>query len=348
MSVQTVDVPVRQQRFAWMVSRQLDTYPDTSARMTYLAITVLATVTLYYELYVGASVSTLILPALGMSFTYFVTALAIGNLVGAFGSLFAGLADRVGRSNMVVFGLLFSGVYTAVFIPYAPSKWAFVIETFMVGFVEGMCLVATPALIRDFSPQVGRATAMGFWTAGPVLGSLVVSVVGSNTIPVVVQPSFWGHEFRICGIVGLVVFLIAFVGLRELSPQLRDQLMVTMRDRALIEARAKGFNIEAALRHPFRQLIKPDIVISAVAVSVMLLVYYTAVGFGVIYLTTVFGFSLKNANGLGNWNWGFNVIAVILVGILSDLVRVRKPFMVLGGVGGAVMIVVYLQQAGHH
>ena len=34
-----------------------------------------------------------------------------------------------------------------------------------MGFVEGICLVATPALIRDFSPQVGRATAMGFWTA---------------------------------------------------------------------------------------------------------------------------------------------------------------------------------------
>ena len=347
MSVTTADVPARQ-RFAWMVSRQLDTYPDNAARMTYLAITVLATITLYYELYVGASVSTLILPALGMTFRFYVTALALGNLVGALGSFFAGLADRFGRANMVVFGLLFSGVYTAFFIPYAPDRWAFTIETFMVGFVEGMCLVATPALIRDFSPQVGRATAMGFWTAGPVLGSLVVSVVGSNTIPAVVQPSFWGHEFRICGIVGLVVFLIAFVGLRELSPRLRDQLMVTMRDRALIEARAKGLDIEAALRHPARQLLKPDIVISAVAVSVMLLIYYTAVGFGVIYLTTVFGFSLKNANGLGNWNWGFNVIAVILVGVISDLFRVRKPFMVLGGLGGAAMIVVYLQQAGHH
>ena len=101
--------------------------------------------------------------------------------------------------------------------------------------------MATPALIRDFSPQVGRATAMGFWTSGPVLGSLIVAVVGSATIPAVVtDPRFWTHEYRICGIAGLVVFVIAFVGLRELSPQLRDQLMVTMRDRALIEARAKG------------------------------------------------------------------------------------------------------------
>ena len=147
------------------------------------------------------------------------------------------------------------------------------------------------------------------------------------------------------------MFVIALIGLKELSPRLRDQLMVTMRDRALIEARAKGLtdaDIEAALRHPFRQLLKPDVIVSSIAVSIMLLIYYTAVGFSVIYLTTVFGFSVKDANGLGNWNWGFNVIAVILVGIISDRFRVRKPFMVIGGVLAAVMTVVYLEQAGHH
>ena len=80
----------------------------------------------------------------------------------------------------------------------------------------------------------------------------------------------------------------------------------------------------------------------------MLLIYYTAVPFAVIYLTTVFGFSIKNANGLGNWNWGFNAIGVILIGVISDRFRVRKPFMVIGGVIAAVMLVVFLEQAGHH
>jgi ACS family D-galactonate transporter-like MFS transporter len=318
----------------------------------YLAITVLATITLYYELYVGGSVSTLILNNLHMSFTFFVETLAFGALIGAFGSLFAGLTDRFGRANLVVFGLLFTGVFVLFILPAATDKWTYTIESFVVGFVEGVCLVATPALIRDFSPQVGRATAMGFWTSGPVLGSLIVSVVGTATIPAVVNdPRFWTHEYRICGIAGLVIFLVALIGLKELSPALRDQLMVNMRDRALIEAKAKGLteeDIAAALRQPFRQLMKPDIIISSLAVSIMLLIYYTSVAFSVIYLTTVFGFSLKDANGLGNWNWGFNVLAVILVGVISDRFRVRKPFMVIGGVLGAVMIVVYLLQAGHH
>ncbi|MEP7026158.1 MAG: MFS transporter [Actinomycetota bacterium] len=332
-----------------LLHRQLHHYPDTRPRIAYLAITVLATVMLYYELYVGGSVSTLLLTNLKMTFTFYVVVLAFGNLIGAFGSLLAGLTDRLGRANLVVFGLLFTAIFTAFVLPAATDKWVFSIEGFVVGIVEGICLVATPALIRDFSPQVGRATAMGFWTSGPVLGSLIVAVVGSATIPAVVTDTrFWTHEYLICGIAGIVVFLIALFGLRELSPQLRDQLMVTMRDRALIEAKAKGIDITAALRHPFRQLLKPDVVISALAVSLMLLVYYTAVGFAVIYFTTVFGFSVKDANGLGNWNWGFNVLAVILIGIVSDRFRVRKPFMVVGGGLAAVMVVVFLLQFGHH
>ncbi len=334
---------------AWLWRRQLKAYPDTRPRLLYLAITVLATIMLYYELYVAGSVSTLILANLHASFNFFVYLLAFGNLIGAFGALLAGVTDRLGRANLVVGGLLITGIMTAFVLPNATNRWAYGIEGFAVGLVEGVCLVATPALIRDFSPQLGRATAMGFWTVGPVAGSLIVAVVGSATVPAVVtNDRIWTHQYLICGIAGLVVWVIALLGLRELSPRLRDQLMVSIRDRALVEARARGLDVEAALRHPFRQLFKVDIVVSAFAVSVMLLIYYTAVGFSLIYLTTVFGFSVKDGNGLGNWNWGFNVLAVLLVGIVSDRFRVRKPFMVLGGVIAAVMTVVYLEQAGHH
>jgi hypothetical protein len=180
-----------------------------------------------------------------------------------------------------------------------------------------------------------------------VLGSLVVFVVASHTISGNPNPAFWVHEYHISGIVGLIVFLIALFGLKELSPGLRDQLMVTMRDRALIEARAKGIDIEASLKSPFKQLLKLDVIISAVGVSLFLIIYYTAVGFALIYFTTVFGFSVHEGNALGNWNWGFNVIAVIAFGFISDKLRVRKPLMIAGGAGAAIMIVIYLNQIGH-
>src|ERR1700752_4472742 len=214
----TTAEPVSGQRglFSSLIHRQLDSYPDTNARVMFLAITVLATITLYYELYVAGSVSTLILSNLGMTFTFYVATAAFGHLIGAFGSLLAGLTDRYGRANLVVFGLLFSGVFLAFVLPHATNKWEFTIETFVVGFVEGICLVATPALIRDFSPQLGRGTAMGFWTSGPGMGSLIVAVGGGAPVPAgVTDPRFWTHEYRICGIVGLVVFVIALIGLRE-------------------------------------------------------------------------------------------------------------------------------------
>jgi MFS family permease len=316
--------------------------------MVYLGITVLSTIMLYYELYVGGSVTTLILPRFGMTFSFFVYTLAFGALIGAFGSLFAGITDRFGRTNIVVVGLIVTAIFIGIVIPASTTKWQFTLAGWVVGFVEGICLVATPALIRDFSPQVGRATAMGFWTSGPVLGSLIVATVGTITLPSHPSVSYWTHEYYICGIAGGIVALIAVIGLRELSPQLRDQLMVTMHDRALIEARAKGIDVAQALKSPFRQLVKPDVVVSALGVSIFLLIYYTAVGFGLIYFLTVFGFTTKQGNGLGNWNWGFNVIAVILFGIISDRLKVRKPFMIAGGAAAAVMTVIYLEQAGHH
>jgi len=310
-----------------ILNRQLAHYPDNGPRTVYLAITVLATVILYYELYIQGAVATKIITDFGMTFTYFVFISVVGNAVGAFASLLAGLADRWGRANLVVGGLLITGVLIGFGLPNAGSKGVYLFLFAIVSFVEGVVLVATPALIRDFSPQVGRGAAMGFWTLGPVLGSLVVTVVSSNTLN---SHSDWQFQFHVCGIAGLVVFVIAFIGLRELSPGLRDQLMVSMRDKALIEARAAGLDPEKALQGHWRQMLKFDIIGPAFAISVFLLLYYIAVGFFVVYYATVFGYSEQRANALANWYWGSNAIALVVAGILSDKVRVRKPFMLLG------------------
>jgi MFS family permease len=307
--------------------------------MWYLAIVVAATIMLYYELYIAGAVSPSIIAGYGMTFPFYVYISVVGNAVGAFGSLAAGLSDRWGRANLVAYGLLVTALLTLIGIPNASGKWEFAILFCIIGMVEGVILVATPALVRDFSPQLGRASAMGFWTLGPVVGSLVVAVVSSNTVN---HLGAWQDQFIICGIVGLVIGVVALFGLKELSPQLRDQLMVSLRDRALIEARARGINVEDSLRRPWRQMMHLDIIGSAFAISVFLLVYYTAVGFFTVYFTALHGFSLSKANSIGDWFWGFDAIALILIGIISDRVRVRKPFMVLGAVGGIVMMIVFL------
>jgi MFS family permease len=329
-------------RIAWY--RQLDTYPSTRARMTYLAIVVAATVMLYYQLYVGGAVGPQILHYYGMTFRFFVYITLFGNVVGAFTSVLAGLADRWGRANLIVYGLGVTGLLVLFALPNAPNKWTFAACAVAIGVVEGVILVATPALVRDFSPQLGRATAMGFWAMGPVLGSLLVAVVASHTLSHL-RP--WQDQFVICGVVGLVIFVIAFFGLRELSPGIRDQLMVSIDDRALVESRARGLDIDKALRNPWRQMVRFDVVISSIAISLFLLIYFTAVGFNVIYFETVFNFTSTQANALGNWFWTFDAVALVTAGVLSDRLSVRKPFMIAGGVGAAVMTVLYLLRATH-
>ncbi|TMM10205.1 MAG: MFS transporter, partial [Actinobacteria bacterium] len=228
--------------------RQLGRYPNTGPRYFYLAIVVVATIMLYYQFYVQGAVAPQITHQLGMSFPFFVYIVVISNAAGAFGSLFAGLADRWGRANLVAYGLVYTGAMIAFGVPNSPNKYAYLVMFSSVRFVEGIMLVATPALVRDYSPQVGRASAMGFWTLGPVIGSLIVAEVSSRTVNHLhfwysapqgagLNGVVWQDQYVICGLVGLLVAAIAVLFLRELSPNLRDQLMVSLRDRALVEAR---------------------------------------------------------------------------------------------------------------
>jgi MFS family permease len=326
--------------------RRLDHYPSTRPRLAYLGIIVLATIVVYYDLYVVGAVAPSIIQQYGMSFRYFVDVEVFAAAAGALSSLLAGASDRYGRANLVTYGLLVSGVLTAFAVPNAGNETVFMALVILVGFVEGIILVATPAMVRDFSPQLGRAVAMGFWTLGPVVGSLVVAAVTSNTLPanLGVHPEAWKGQFVTAGVTCLGVFVIALLFLRELSPNLRDQLMVSARDRALVEAKAANIDVEAGLRHPWRQMLHLDVIGSSFAISAFLLIYYAAVFFFVVYFTTTFGFTEKQANGIADWFWACDAGALIVVGVLSDRLRVRKPFMVLGAVGAIVMTIIFLSK----
>jgi MFS family permease len=328
---------------------ELAKYPSGTTRYLCLGIVVLATIVLYYQFYLAGAVAAGtggkngILTDYHMSFVYYVNIAVVGYILGAVASFVSGIADKVGRVNIITTGLVIVALLCLIGIPLADSKIGFAFVFGAIGLVEGVILVATPALIRDFSPQLGRASAMGFWTLGPVLGSLVVSIQISNTD--ISTP--WHNQYVASGIVGLVVAGLSFLFLRELTPELRDQLMVSSRDRVLIEARAAGIDVEASLKRPFKQMLKPDIILSAFAISVFLIIYYVAVGFFPVYFQTIFGYSQSKANALGNWIWAFDAGALLLIGYLSDKIRVRKPFMVVGAIGAIIMTIIFATRATH-
>lgn len=316
-------------------------YPSTSYRYFLLGLVAVITTLLYYQYYLLGGLATSVLTQYHMSFSYYINLTVLGYVLGALASLATGAVDRYGRTNVVITGLMLTSLLCLIGIPNAGSKTGFGIVFTIIGIIEGVVLVATPALVRDFSPQLGRAAAMGFWALGPVLGSLWVTLQISNAP----ESMDWQDHYVVSGIVGLVVTALALLLLRELHPTLRDQLMVTERDRVLVEARARGIDVEASLRAPYRQMFKPDIIMSGVAISLFLIIYVLAVGVFPLYFQTVFGFSEAQANALGNWMWGSQAVALMVTGVISDRLGVRKPFMLLGAVGTIAATTVFALRA---
>ncbi|HET6917381.1 MAG TPA: MFS transporter, partial [Acidimicrobiales bacterium] len=340
----TVDLSAPTPSRLAIYDRYLRTYPGTRKRTAYLALTVLATVALYYQAYCGGTVAPQILNYYGITLKFYLFAAVTGFVFGAVATVLGGLADRIGRANMIAYGLVGDGALLGFVQPHMPNKWAFVVVGTLHGLIEGVILVATPALMRDFSPRMGRATAMGFWALGPVVGSLCATEISSHTLS---HLKAWQDQFTIAGIVSVSVGAIIVFTLRELHPTLRDQVMVSIRDRALIEARAKGIDVEASMRQPWKQMVTGRIVTSAFAISVFLMFYYVLVGALVIYLETTFLFSASKANSIANWAWIVNAVSLVVFGYISDRARVRKPFMIVGAIGSLVTVLVFRSFAIH-
>jgi MFS family permease len=316
----------------------------------YLAVVVIASIVLWYQYFVPSVVVTALITHFHISFRFYMNIIIASEFAGVFAALIGQVTDRIGRTWVVIGGLGVVAVIQAFVIPNVAGPWELAVAITAVAGCEGIILVATPALVRDFTPQLGRATAMGFWTVGPAAGVLTASLVASHTLGA--TSGNWQREFIVSGVAGLVVFALSVLFLRELSPQIRDQVMVTRRDVELIELKARGLDVESATRSPWRQMARSDVVVPAIALSVLLVLFYTASGFFVAYWQTVFHtaqryFTLPQANGIDTWIWGVTCGSLILFGVLSDLLRVRKPFMVVGALGMLVFTLLLISHTGH-
>jgi len=328
------------QRGRW--KRSLEHYPANARRIWYLALAVIATITLYYETFTLASVAPLVQAEFHLSLSQYVYSVVLANILGALAALVGSLSDRIARSNLIVFRLLVTGTCTLA-MSLATSLWPFLLLYWVLGFFQGLILTVTPALVRDFSPRLGRAAAMGFWTVGPVGGNFLAAIVASLTLA---PYHGWHSQYVIAGCVGLVIFLVCLVGLRELSAGLRDQVMNSLRDKALVEARASQIDVEAALRHPWRQMLRPRLLINALGINLFLLIYFVAKSFFVIYLSTRFTFSLAQANGMVSVFFVVIVISTIVVGFISDTMRVRKPFLLSGATALIIVTLLFISRIG--
>src|SRR6185437_9852658 len=113
------------------------------------------------------------------------------------------------------------------------------------------------------------------------------------------------------------------------------------------EAKAMGVDVETATAHPIRSMFKLDLVSSSIAISVFLLFYYASVSVLTIYWVVTFNRTTAQANGINVWLAAALSIGLVVAGALSDLARVRKPFMLAGAGCAIVMMLVLIRQTGH-
>ncbi|HYW03335.1 MAG TPA: MFS transporter [Gammaproteobacteria bacterium] len=319
--------------------RAFEEQPDPRSRQRNLALVVLTTVALFYQVLIVPAVAPALMRQYGMSFPQFADVLAVALAAGAFGSLLTGRSDERGRAGTLIAALGGASLLSLLALPAMPGVLSFGAAFAAVGLAQGVALAGTPALVRDFTPGLGRGTAMGLWAAGPVLASMLVAEVASHTLPAV---SGFRTQFVIAGGFGLAVFAAALLFLRDLAPRLREHPLPGGYRRYAVDARGRPDR-----HHPWLQMLRGEVVGSSVAISLYLLLYLTLVGFGVVYLTTNYGFSLAAANAPGDWAWAFDAGTVLLLGVLSDRLGVRKPLILLGAVGSILLTVLVVLTTDH-
>lgn len=315
--------------------RDLSHYPTGSYRVFLLALVVLANIMFTWTVSAGSAATTVMLPHFGISVNFYSDLLVVAGIIGGLASYISSFGDRWGRANLVVIGLLVNALFALVAIPDAPNKYWFYIFTCVLYLADGAIFVGTPALVRDFSPQLQRGLAMGFWTFGPVAGYFVLSAVAHAYLPATALPTFanWQGLYRFAGYGALVMFVICLLFLRELPAGIRSQRMAAMNERVLVELRSRGLDLVAATKNRWRQMIHVNTIASAIAINLFLVIYFTAIAYFVFYFTEFLHFSLSSFNGIQEIYWGVNIAMLVVWGLLSDWLKVRKPFMVLGAIG---------------
>ena len=326
-----------------LFQRDLEYYPGILQRTWYLTLLVTATMVLYCEGTITATVLPLVLHAFHLSLVSYSLFAVIVILLSAPLALLGSLSDRFGRANLMVFGLF---VCSLIMLGVALTT-TLIIYLALIGIftcLEAILYVITPALVRDFSPRLRRATAMGFWLIGPI-GGLILATGTSSLI--LTRFDAWQYPYAFAGVVGLLVFLVCFLGLRELSAPLRNQVMVSAQEKDHIEAQARLVVPAPSMQDTWQQVLRLPILLGAVGYPLYQFMVVTVIAFFPLYLSSSAGFPLAQADAMLSVFWVMYGGTALLVGFISDLTIVRKPHILLGCIGTMIATLLLVTTTGH-
>jgi MFS family permease len=210
--------------------------------------------------------------------------------------------------------------------------------------LEAALYVVAPALVRDFSPRLRRATAMGFWLIGPIGGLILAN--GTSSL-ILTHFDTWQYPYAFAGAVGLLIFLLCLLGLRELSAPLRNQVIVSAQEKDHIEAQAHLAVPAPSMRGAWQQVLRLPILLEAIGYPLYQFMVVTVITFFPLYLSSSAGFPLAQADAMLSVFWVLYGGTALLAGFISDLTIVRKPYILLGCMGTMLATVLLVTNTGH-
>lgn len=312
-------------------SRELTEYPPARRRIVLLLIAVLAIVVASFEATIAPLVPVL-LEDLHMSLTTYGAIAAISVVAGALSAAAGGrLSDLWGRVTLLIPALFLTGIGDFCMLLVTSPTGLLVVRT-LLSFVEGFAAATTAGLIRDFTPRVGRATGYGFWTWGPVGANFLAAAIVGSTLPVF---GTWQSQFVIFGAVGIVTSLVIAMTIADISPALRAQ--VIQRTQKMRELQP---TVEEAERSDARELFRhPHIWAHILGATSWLVLYETLSLYGPTLIVEEFGVTAATASTIFAIFWVLNIATLIVAGVVSDRLQLRKPVSCVGALGtGGVCI----------
>src|SRR5208282_1738353 len=326
-------------------SRTLGEYPRGAHRWTLLLLTVLAAVLAGYEFQL-APILPLLLPFLHLGhlqYGYFITFTV---LIAAISAFFGGpLADRYGR--VVILDACLAVITVLVFANLLiVGIKSFVVVRTLMSIVGGLMAGASAALVRDMSPRLTRALAFGLLTIGPVGSNYLANFIAGVTLPLY---HTWQSQMWIMGFIAIVMYLPIFVWLKDLSPDLRLKIFQT--EVAALEVagrrRPTAAELPSSARQAFAMLLghfEPWLMVIPFTISLSL--YIAIQVFGPLMFTESFHYTPADAARMNSYFWLGNMGALIVTGVVSDRLQLRRPISIVGAGLAALLLAWWIPTFG--
>lgn len=260
----------------------------------------------------------------------------VGLVYSAGAMLLSRAADRFGRRPLMIWPV-FCYAVISVGGALAPS-FHVLAALFMAGsFMMAGMNPAVHAASRDLTPRMGRAMVYAWVSLAFTIGALMSTAVAAQTLPI--WPG-WRSQFWIAAVLGAVTALAIFVFYRDLSPQVRGQILERAADAAPPRALPAAGSAEDRYLDGRAVYRSPRLWALSTCIIFWSLAYVTVSGYVPTYLIQHFGVAPARAAGITSYFWIVFTCSVFLSGWLSDRAGVRKTVTAFGGIStGACFIV---------